>query len=198
MTASARSAHRSVRTLRRRIHWRDIGANWLAFTVMTLAALPAIWIILTAFRPNYEINASPPVWIPQTITFEAFESLLGLKPGPPARLPLVSSLFNSLALAIHLREDGRLIGTCAFSQLDADNGSALFHITIGERDAWGLGYGSEATELMPLPESATIRTRASCDTSSPSTSATRGLSHTAAGPGSKKAPRATRHSIAVK
>ena len=53
-----------------------------------------------------------------------------------------------LAMAIHVREGDRLIGTCAFSQLDADNGSALFHITIGEADAWGKGYGTEATELM--------------------------------------------------
>jgi RimJ/RimL family protein N-acetyltransferase len=55
---------------------------------------------------------------------------------------------ESLALAIHLRSTDRLIGTCAFSQLDGSNGSALFHITIGEQDAWGLGYGTEATELM--------------------------------------------------
>jgi len=32
-----------------------------------------------------------------------------------------------------------------FSQLDGDNGSALYHITIGEKDAWGQGYGTEAT-----------------------------------------------------
>jgi RimJ/RimL family protein N-acetyltransferase len=53
-----------------------------------------------------------------------------------------------LSMAIHLRESNRLVGTCAFSQLDGDNGSTLFHITIGERDAWGLGYGTEATQLM--------------------------------------------------
>jgi RimJ/RimL family protein N-acetyltransferase len=53
-----------------------------------------------------------------------------------------------LAMAIHIRDTDRLIGTCAFSQLDGDNGSALYHITIGERDAWGQGYGSEATGLM--------------------------------------------------
>ena len=29
-----------------------------------------------------------------------------------------------------------------------DNGSALYHITIGESDAWGQGYGTEATQLM--------------------------------------------------
>lgn len=55
---------------------------------------------------------------------------------------------ESLTLAIHVRATDRLIGTCAFSQLDPSNGSALFHITIGEKDAWGQGYGTEATELM--------------------------------------------------
>jgi RimJ/RimL family protein N-acetyltransferase len=55
---------------------------------------------------------------------------------------------DALAMAIHEREGDRLVGTCAFSQLDGDNGSALYHITIGEKDAWGQGYGSEATRLM--------------------------------------------------
>ena len=55
---------------------------------------------------------------------------------------------DSLTLAVHLRAKDRLIGSCAFSQLDADNGSALFHITIGEKDLWGRGYGTEATRLM--------------------------------------------------
>jgi len=55
---------------------------------------------------------------------------------------------DSLALAVHERATDRLIGTCAFSQLDGENGSAMYHITIGEKDSWGLGYGTEATRLM--------------------------------------------------
>ena len=55
---------------------------------------------------------------------------------------------DALAMAVHERATDRLIGTCAFSQLDGDNGSALYHITIGEADAWGHGYGTEATQLM--------------------------------------------------
>jgi RimJ/RimL family protein N-acetyltransferase len=55
---------------------------------------------------------------------------------------------DSLSMAIHVRDTDRLIGTCALSQLDSDNGSALYHITIGEKDAWGLGYGTEATSLL--------------------------------------------------
>ena len=55
---------------------------------------------------------------------------------------------DALAYAIHERGTDRLIGLTNFSALDADNRSAMFHITIGERDAWGRGYGTEATELM--------------------------------------------------
>lgn len=55
---------------------------------------------------------------------------------------------ESVAYAIDEREAGRLIGLTTFSNLDPDNGSVLFHITIGEPDAWGRGYGTEATGLM--------------------------------------------------
>lgn len=55
---------------------------------------------------------------------------------------------DSFSYAIHRQADDRLIGTTTFSSLDPDNGSVLFHITIGERDCWNLGYGTEATELM--------------------------------------------------
>lgn len=55
---------------------------------------------------------------------------------------------EALSMAVHVAATDRLIGTCAFSQLDPENGSALYHITIGESDAWGHGYGTEATQLM--------------------------------------------------
>ncbi len=55
---------------------------------------------------------------------------------------------ESVAYGIHLRPSGRLVGLTTFSSLDPDNGSVLFHITIGERDAWSRGYGTEAAQLM--------------------------------------------------
>jgi RimJ/RimL family protein N-acetyltransferase len=55
---------------------------------------------------------------------------------------------EALAMAVHEKATDRLVGTCAFSQLDGDNGSALYHITIGESDTWGKGFGTEATQLM--------------------------------------------------
>jgi RimJ/RimL family protein N-acetyltransferase len=55
---------------------------------------------------------------------------------------------ESLTMAIHDRGSNRLIGSCAFSQVDGENGSAMYHITIGEKDVWGRGYGTEATRLI--------------------------------------------------
>lgn len=55
---------------------------------------------------------------------------------------------DTLTMAIHDRDTDRLIGSCAFSQVDGENGSAMYHITIGEKDTWGRGYGTEATQLM--------------------------------------------------
>jgi RimJ/RimL family protein N-acetyltransferase len=55
---------------------------------------------------------------------------------------------ESLTMAIHEATTDRLIGSCAFSQVDGENGSAMYHITIGEKDMWGRGLGTEATQLM--------------------------------------------------
>src|SRR5918999_120811 len=55
---------------------------------------------------------------------------------------------DALAYSIVELPAWRLIGFTTFSSLDGDNGSVTFHITIGERDAWGRGLGTEATELM--------------------------------------------------
>ena len=55
---------------------------------------------------------------------------------------------DTLSYAIHLAGSDRLIGSATFSQLDVANGSVTYHVTIGEADCWGLGYGTEATELM--------------------------------------------------
>jgi RimJ/RimL family protein N-acetyltransferase len=55
---------------------------------------------------------------------------------------------DALAYSILELPERRLIGFTTFSSLDAENGSVLFHITIGERDAWNRGLGTEATRLM--------------------------------------------------
>jgi multiple sugar transport system permease protein len=132
------------RTPRRRIHWRNVGANWLALTVLVLAALPAIWIVLTAFRPNSEINASPPVWIPRVLTLEAFESLFGLNPETASGVPVMSYLFNSLSVALLATAISVPIGTAAgyaFSRFDFVGSRFLLLLLLLTRAVPGIALG---------------------------------------------------------
>ena len=55
---------------------------------------------------------------------------------------------DALAYTIVELPRWRQIGFTTFSALDPDNGSVMFHITIGERDAWGRGLGTETASLM--------------------------------------------------
>jgi RimJ/RimL family protein N-acetyltransferase len=43
-----------------------------------------------------------------------------------------------------LVEDGRAIGTVGLHGVDRENGKAEFGISIGEKDVWNRGYGTEA------------------------------------------------------
>jgi len=49
--------------------------------------------------------------------------------------------------AIHDAKTGELVGSTAVTDMDRVNGTCLFRIVIGEKSAWGQGFGTEATSL---------------------------------------------------
>ena len=87
--------------------------NGLAWFFLILLALPAFWIVLTAFRPNAEINSSPPVWIPREITFEAFGNMFGLNPDVRQRVPVEDYMRNSLIASVTSTVVAVSVGTLA-------------------------------------------------------------------------------------
>ena len=50
--------------------------------------------------------------------------------------------------AIIVRDGQRVIGSLGFKEIDRRNGSAELGISIGDKAAWGQGYGSEAVRLL--------------------------------------------------
>lgn len=52
------------------------------------------------------------------------------------------------AWAIHDIVSGNLLGTTAVTQIDYIASSCLFRIVIGEKQAWGHGFGTDATRLV--------------------------------------------------
>jgi RimJ/RimL family protein N-acetyltransferase len=84
--------------------------------------------------------------------FSTLRTLTGV-PRPQTQAHVVRGLDAALAdrsvamFAIYTCDDWRLIGLSQLSAIDNVNGTAEFHITIGEPAARGRGYGSEATRL---------------------------------------------------
>jgi len=52
------------------------------------------------------------------------------------------------AFTIYTLDNMRPIGNTSLFDIDVGNATCYFGILIGERDAWGHGYGTEATRLM--------------------------------------------------
>lgn len=55
---------------------------------------------------------------------------------------------HGTAWAIHENTTGKLIGTTAITEVDEAGSECLFRIVIGEKSAWGQGFGTDATRLV--------------------------------------------------
>lgn len=72
---------------------------WVAtFLLMVIMCVPGLWVVLSAFRPNREILAKPPVWVPQNPTLTNFAKIFGFGEDQVA-IPVLSYFWNSLVIA---------------------------------------------------------------------------------------------------
>ena len=67
---------------------------------ITILCLPGLWVVLTAFRPNIEVMAKPPVWIPHALMLDNFLGILGLLPDRSPGIPVSLYFRNSLVISI--------------------------------------------------------------------------------------------------
>ena len=75
------------------------GLTALTFILMVVMCVPGLWVVLSAFRPNREILAKPPVWVPEDPTFDNFRKIFGLGTDQVA-IPVGSYFMNSLIIAL--------------------------------------------------------------------------------------------------
>ena len=130
---------------------KEIFYNILAFVVLFIGALPAIWIIFTAFRPGNEVNVTPPIWIPQKITFVAFLSLFGFNPEIAAGVPVWNYLWNSSRVAVISTIVSVSLGTMAgyaFSRFKFRWSSTIFLLIMLSRSIPGVALSLPLFLLM--------------------------------------------------
>jgi len=125
--------------------------NVAAFGVLILAALPAIWIIFTALRPGNEINVTPPIWIPQKLTLDAFLSLFGFNPDIAAGVPVGNYMWNSIRVAVLATVISVSLGTMAgyaFSRFRFKGHTLVFLLIMLSRAVPGVALGLPLFLLM--------------------------------------------------
>ncbi len=91
---------------------KQIGAiaTWvLTFILMVIICVPGLWVVLTAFRPNGEVLAKPPVWIPENPSLNNFAKIFGFGADQVA-IPVPAYFANSLIIALTSTAIALLIG----------------------------------------------------------------------------------------
>lgn len=104
--------------------------NVLLYITIILFLVPAVWVILTAIRPDIEINAKPPVWIPRQITFDKIMSLFGAA-HQESSVPFKSYLLNSIITALSSSVAALAIGTFAGYAFARFNFKGLKRLFLG-------------------------------------------------------------------
>jgi multiple sugar transport system permease protein len=118
--------------------------NVLAWVILLFLAIPAFWIILTAFRPAGEVNASPPVWIPREITLDAFTTMFGMNPNVQVRVAVEAYMTNSLLAALISTAVSVFLGTLAayaFARFHFRFHTASFLALMFSRSVPGIALG---------------------------------------------------------
>ncbi|HVW57150.1 MAG TPA: carbohydrate ABC transporter permease [Rhizobiaceae bacterium] len=80
--------------------WQRWAIRAGVFLAMAVLCLPGIWVVLSAFRPNVEILARPPIWIPHHWTLGNFLKIFGLLPQQELGLPVMLYFRNSLVISV--------------------------------------------------------------------------------------------------
>lgn len=116
----------------------------LAWIIILAMLFPAIWVVLTAIRPQSEVNAYPIVWIPRAITFEAYVNMFGGNPEMTTQAPIPRYALNSVIVAVGSTFVALIFGTAAgyaFSRFRFRGHSALFLGLILSRAIPGIALG---------------------------------------------------------
>lgn len=71
MVMTRNDSSRIVRRLSGAAHLVGLVAAYL------IICLPGFWIVLNSLRPTVEIMAKPPVWIPQSLSLDAYRAMFG-------------------------------------------------------------------------------------------------------------------------
>jgi ABC-type glycerol-3-phosphate transport system permease component len=118
----------------RRISLRNLVANALLVIAAALFLIPFLWMVSSALKPNYQIFAVPPQWIPRPPRWENFTEALTILPF--GRYTLNTLVITMLTITGHVMSCS--VVAYGFARLRARFRDALFVVVL-------------ATMMLPYP-----------------------------------------------
>ncbi len=109
---------------------RAAGLWVTTFVLMVIMCVPGLWVVLSAFRPNREILAKPPIWVPEDLTLNNFGKIFGFGAEQVA-IPVLSYFWNSMVIALTSTVIALIIGMAG--------GYAFARFRFRFKNAWFLG-----------------------------------------------------------
>jgi len=104
-------------------------ATWIGlFLVMCIICVPGVWVVLSSFRPNAEILAKPPVWVPERFGLFNYETMFGFGDAQVA-IPVFDYFQNSIIISVTSTLIAVVIGMAggyAFARFRFAGKNALF------------------------------------------------------------------------
>ncbi|HRD61790.1 MAG TPA: carbohydrate ABC transporter permease [Nocardioides sp.] len=103
---------------------------WL-YVVLTVGlvvvVVPFVWMLLSSFKPEAEVRATPPSFWPETVTLSNYDTLF-------TRLDFPTYLFNSVVVALAVTAGNMIFCSMlgyALAKLDFPGKKALFAVVLG-------------------------------------------------------------------
>ncbi|MGH8774574.1 MAG: carbohydrate ABC transporter permease [Jiangellaceae bacterium] len=110
---------------------RDKGSPWWFYAVLAVGllvmVLPFVWMVISSFKPNAEVQRIPPTWLPADPTIGNYQELLD-------RLRFPTYFFNSTLVAVVVTVGNLLFCSMlgyALAKLDFRGKRAVFAVVLG-------------------------------------------------------------------
>lgn len=113
----------------------------LTILLLIVITLPALWIILSSFRPRKDILAKPAVWVPKDLSFKSYRMLFSSARKGEMSVPVREYFRNSIIISLSstvVAVGIGMLGGYAFSRFRFRGKNTLFLLIMLSRTVPGI------------------------------------------------------------
>jgi multiple sugar transport system permease protein len=113
----------------------------LAVLLIIIITLPALWVVLSSFRPRKDILAKPAVWIPRNMSFKSYRMLFSHAKKGEMSVPVSEYFRNSIIISLSstfVAVGIGMLGGYAFSRFRFRGKNTLFLLIMLSRTIPGI------------------------------------------------------------